>query len=202
MQYIGCLNLPAKVIMVIAAAFLIMQIVGELLEFKGKVVPEVVKVRKFFIRKKKERETIVGVERLLGEIYTHYSEDNITKRNDWMKWVNDRSVVYDDAIIKFSEKLADVARALQENTKMTEEIFVQSRRDRILDFANKVVDDTSIVSREEFNRILKEYHQYEEFLESHSMTNGEVDIAYRIIVESYENHMKKHSFTENIRGYE
>ena len=33
------------------------------------------------------------------------------------------------------------------------------------------------------------------------MTNGEVDIAYRIISESYETHMRNHTFIEDIRGY-
>lgn len=33
------------------------------------------------------------------------------------------------------------------------------------------------------------------------MTNGEVDIAIRIIKEAYENHMRNHTFIENIRGY-
>lgn len=34
------------------------------------------------------------------------------------------------------------------------------------------------------------------------MTNGEVDIAIRIIKESYEKHMRHHSFVEDIRGYD
>ena len=33
------------------------------------------------------------------------------------------------------------------------------------------------------------------------MTNGEVDIAIRIINESYEEHMRHHSFVEDVRGY-
>ena len=53
----------------------------------------------------------------------------------------------------------------------------------------------------EFNRIFKTYKNYENFLEKHNMTNGEVDIAYRIIKESYEDHMKNHTFVEDIRGY-
>ncbi len=33
------------------------------------------------------------------------------------------------------------------------------------------------------------------------MTNGEIDIAYRIIKESYGQHMRNRSFIEDIRGY-
>jgi len=80
-------------------------------------------------------------------------------------------------------------------------MFIQSSRDRIIDFAAKVVDENAPVSREEFNRIFKVYTKYEKFLEDHDMTNGEIDIAYRIINESYEKHMRNHSFIEDIRGY-
>lgn len=57
--YLEYLNLPAKVGIVIIAMLFVMQIIGELLEFKGKVVvPEFMKIRKFFKRKKEERTTL------------------------------------------------------------------------------------------------------------------------------------------------
>ena len=92
-------------------------------------------------------------------------------------------------------------QVLKDNTKMTEEMFVQNSRDRIIDFATKVSVETNPVSREEFNRIFKVHTRYEKFLDEHEMTNGEVDIAYRIIQEAYEHHMKNHSFVEDVRGY-
>lgn len=203
--YIEYLGLPAKVCIAIVGLFLAMQIIGELLEFKGKVVPEYLKVRKYFARRKKEKaetaKTLREVRQLLGDVNAHYSADNITKRDSWMKWVNDRAEVYDKSIIEISKNLADVTLALQDNTKMTEEMFVQSCRDRIIDFAAKVADENTPVSREEFNRIFKVHTKYEKFLDDHNMTNGETDIAFRIINESYEKHMKNHSFIEDIRGY-
>lgn len=203
--YIEYLDLPAKVCIAIVVLFLVMQIIGELLEFKGKVVPEYLKVRKYFARRKKEKaetaKTLQEVRQLLGDVNAHYSADNITKRDSWMKWVNDRAEVYDKSIIEISKNLADVTLALQDNTKMTEEMFVQSCRDRIIDFAAKVADENTPVSREEFNRIFKVHTKYEKFLDEHNMTNGETDIAFRIINESYEKHMKNHSFIEDIRGY-
>lgn len=203
--YIEYLDLPAKVCIAIVGLFLVMQIIGELLEFKGKVVPEYLKVRKYFARRKKEKaetaKTLQEVRQLLGDVNAHYSADNITKRDNWMKWVNDRAEVYDKSIIEISKNLADVTLALQDNTKMTEEMFVQSCRDRIIDFAAKVADENTPVSREEFNRIFKVHTKYEKFLDEHNMTNGETDIAFRIINESYEKHMKNHSFIEDIRGY-
>lgn len=198
------LDVPVKIGVVVIGIFCVMQIIGEILEFKGKVVPEFLKVRKFFTRRKKEKEetaqTLKEVKQLLGDVNSHYSEDNITKRNSWMQWVNDRAVVYDESIVGITQSLSDVTRALDANTKLTEEMFVQSSRDRIIDFSYKAADDSIPVSREEFNRIFKVYDKYEKFLEEHDMTNGEIDIVYSIIRESYEERMKNHSFTEDIRG--
>lgn len=33
------------------------------------------------------------------------------------------------------------------------------------------------------------------------MTNGEVDVAILVIQESYAQHMKEHTFLEDVRGY-
>lgn len=205
-SYIEYLGLPGTIALAIVGVFLILQIIGELLEFKGKIVPEFLKIRKYFLRKKNEKneasKTQKEIKNLLEDVNSHYSKDNIAKRDDWMNWVNDRANVYDNSIIQINSTLADVTQALKDNTKLTEEMFIQSSRDRIIDFATKAGSDAAMVSREEFNRIFKVYDRYEEFLKEHNMTNGEVDIAYRIIKESYENHMRNHTFVENIRGYD
>ena len=204
-SYIEYLNVPTRVAIVAVGLFLILQIIGELLEFKGKIVPEFIKVRKYFSRKKKERkdtaDTLKDVKRLLNDVNNHYSVDNIKKRDSWIKWVNDRADVYDESIVNISDQLNAAIETLKENTKMTEEMFIQNSRDRIIDFATKVADESSIVSREEFNRIFKVYNKYEKFLEERSLTNGEVDIAIQVIKESYEMHIKNHTFLEDVRGY-
>ena len=199
------MGLPALIVTALIVLFFIMQIIGELLEFKGKVVPEFLKIRKFFQRRKQDKietqKMIQDVRKLLSEVNEHYSKDNITKRNDWMQWVNDRSKVYDQSIIEIKTNMAGVTAALNANTRMTEEMFIQSSRDRILDFATKVSDENVLVSREEFNRIMKVYNEYETFLKDHQKTNGEIDIAYRIINEAYAARLKNSSFIEDIRGY-
>lgn len=206
LSYIEFLNVPTTVAIAIVGLFLGIQIVGELLEIKGKVVPEFVKIRKYFIRKNKEKnetvQTLKSLQTLLTDVNGHYSDDNIEKRNKWMDWVNSRAEVYDASIEKLNNTMSEVMLALKDNTKMTEEMFVQNSRDRIIDFANKVGAEDSIVSREEFNRIFKVHEKYESFLKERGLTNGEVAIAFRIIMESYETHMRNHSFIENIRGYD
>ena len=204
-SYIAYLKIPAAIGGIIIAIFLVMQIIGGILDFKGKAVPAIMNIRKFFAHKKQEKreaaETLKEVKILLNDVNCHYSADNIAKRDGWMQWVNDRAKIYDDSIEKLRDTLDEVAKALRENTKMTEEMFVQSSRDRVIDFANKVENKSTMVSREEFNRIFKVYDKYERFLKERELTNGEVDINYQIIKESYEDHLHNHTFIEDIRGY-
>lgn len=204
-NYIEYLGIPLKIAIVLVAIFFVMQAIGEFLEFKGKVVPEFFKIRKWLTRRKREKaeavQTLKDVQVLLNDVNGHYSADNIAKCDGWMQWVNNRAEVYDESIKQLREALTEVMQALKDNTKLTEEMFIQSSRDRIIDFATKTSNENVMVSREEFNRIFKVYAKYEKYLEEHKMTNGEVDINYQIIKESYEQRLRDHAFTEDIRGY-
>lgn len=195
------LNMPTKVGILIILLFVCIQVVGEILEFKGKIVPEFVKIRKYFTRKKKEkiemRNTLQQVQTLLNDVNQHYSADNITKRDKWMQWVNERAQVYDDSVVELKALKDDIAA----NNELTLDLYININRNRIIDFASKIVKENAPVSREEFNRIFKTHDMYEDILKKHNKTNGEVDIAIRIIEESYADHMKHHSFLEDIRGY-
>lgn len=197
-NFIEYLNVPLTVGVIIISFVFVMQIIVEFLEFKGKVVPEFMSIRKFFSRRKTKKkeyeETQKEIKSFLAEVKSHYSEDNITKRNSWMNWVNDRVDVY-------SKSIDRIVQALEANTNLTEEMFIQSSRDRVIDFATKVENKNTMVSREEFNRIFKVYDKYEKFLKERGLTNGEVDINYQIIKESYEDHLRNHTFIEDIRGY-
>ena len=199
LKAIEFLGIPMTTAIVLIGLFLIMQIIGELLEFKGKVVPEFIKVRKYFQRKRDEKEKqralLEQVQISLDEINRHYSNDNIAKRNNWMNWVNSRAQVYDAAIAD----LTSLKTSIEANNDLTLELYINFNRNRIIDFASKVVNENILISREEFNRIFKVYNEYEEILEKHGKTNGEVDIAYDIITEAYEQHMKNHSFIEDVR---
>ena len=193
--------MPTKVGVIIILLFVVTQIIGELLELKGKVVPEFVKIRKYFTRKKKEREEssklLKQVKTLLNDVNEHYSVDNITKRDSWMQWVNGRAQVYDGAIVE----LMSLKDALASTNELVLDLYINVNRNRIIDFASKIANDDIPVSREEFNRIFKTHDEYEDILKKHNKTNGEVDIAIRIIEESYANHMKNHTFIEDVRGY-
>ena len=200
-NYLEYLNAPTKIGAAIIIAFVIMQIIGEILELKGKIVPEYLKVRKYFNRKKQEKtqiaDTLKQVQVLLNDVNKHYNEDNIAKRDAWMQWVNDRAEVYDASVAE----LTALKEALASNNELTLNLYININRNRIIDFASKIANESVAVSREEFNRIFKTYTEYEKILEKHNKTNGEVDIAMSIIKDSYATHMRNHSFIEDVRCY-
>ena len=225
LNYIEYLNTPTGIATVLVFTFLSIQIIGEILEFKGKVVPEFIKIRKYFARKKKERlalgkvvkileereelieerkemkKTILEVKRLLTDIDVHYSKDNIAMRDGWMKEVNEHIT---DSEIRRKEQdmlMRELSEKLDKNNADTLSILIENKRSYIIDFASKVIDENFPVTREQFKRVFKIYEEYEEIIENNGLTNGEVDIAIRIIRESYENHLKSHTFIEDVRGY-
>ena len=201
LDYIEYLDIPVKVAIVLISAFLIMQLVGEILEFKGKVVPEFVKVRKVFARRKKERVLMQKMEKTLDQVQTtmdeltkHYCTDNIKMRDEWIKTVNSKLDQYDAS-------MAELDRKLDKNNSDTLSILIDSKRNSIISFASLVIDESKPVTKEQFNRIFKLYEEYESIIKANGMTNGEVDIAIRIIREAYVSHLRNQSFIEDIRGY-
>lgn len=217
-SFIEYLNIPTKIAIILVGIFFVLQIIGELLEFKGKAVPEFLKIRKYFIRKKKERialsqlpdlleehkqmsQTINNVNRLLADFDKHYSNDNIVLRDKWMKEVNEHISDSEERRKEQDSLMRELNKKLDENSAITLSILIENKRSAIIDFASKVIDESYPVTKEQFNRIFKIYKEYEEIIEEHELTNGEVDIAIHIIQESYEQHMKNHTFIEDVRGY-
>lgn len=212
MDIIKFLGIHGTIAVVIVTLLFIMQIIGELVELSGKVVPEFLKVRKYFKRKKKERQEQANafkeMQQLLNDMKSHYSADNIAKRNMWINdvntdrdWTHQKADVYDKSIMNISNSLLEVANQLRENTKMTEDMFVENSRDRIIDFAERASDNEMVLSHEQFRRIFRVYEDYEKFLEEHKRTNGEVDTAYEMIQDGFKYRIKNHCFAEDLLGY-
>lgn len=218
-QYIEYLGLPGWIAIGLVGLFLASQVLGELLELKGKVVPEVLKVRKYFARRRKEKEnmrkiaelypslqrvpeTLDGVQKLLSNVDAHYSHDNITIRDAWMSNVDRRLEEAETAREESKQCIRSLEAKLDKNNEDTLSLLIDSKRNAIINFADLVIDENKPVTREQFHRIFKLYEEYEDIIKKNKMTNGEVDIAIRIIKESYEKHMRYHSFVEDIRGYD
>ena len=201
-SYIEYMNLPTKWALCLVGFFFALQIIGEILELKGKVVPEFLKIRKYFLRKRKEREiiaempdTLREVQKLLSDVRRHYDADNIRLRDQWIDSVNKHFKSNDDLIRELEKKL-------DRNNADTLSLLIDSKRNFIIDFASRVIDDNYPATREQFKRVFKIHEEYELLISDNGLTNGEVDIAHRIISESYEKRMRNHTFVEELRGYE
>ena len=198
-NYIEFLELSPKIAVAIVGLFLVLQIIGELIEAKGKVVPEIMKIRKFFKRRKEEKDTIKQLpaqikefQNTLKEFNVHYSEDNITKRDNWMHHVDEKEQCYDQQIETLTKTLNKVSHTVVD-------IQIDNKRSQIIDFARIASDDSIPVTREQFTRILKMYEDYERIIKENNMTNGEIEIAHSIITKAYTRHMENHTFVEDLQ---
>jgi len=158
------------------------------------------KVRKFFRRRKEEKReiktaledsknTLAEVRTLLDDVNSHYDDDNIKKRDNWIKWVNGQADNYDSSIKNMSEKIDNI------DTVLTD-LYLESKRNRILDFAARVNNQQYEFTREHFTKIFKVYREYEDYIEAHDLENGEVDIAFGIIEKAYEYKLKNNLFID------
>lgn len=199
------INVPAKLIAGVIVLMLCFQLIGELLELCGKVAPGFMKLRKMTKEKKyKERkrdellaaatEALEKTNHKLDEFTALYDKDNIGKRNMWMNTVNAQISENKDDIHILAEKLEKIYDISMKD-------HIEALRSIILGFANRVSDRNSAITHEEFRRAFKAHEDYEEFLKEHQLTNGQVDVAYRVISEDYADRLRNHEFLEDIRGY-
>lgn len=201
LNYIEYLNVPSQIAIALIAVLFVLQLIGEFLNFKGKAVPEIMSIRKYFARKKYERkvirelpDTIQDLKNIVNNIDKHYSADNISMRDKWIDNVNKKLNMEDELV-------RDLNKKLDEANKDIVSILVDNKRNTIIDFASRVSNSSVLVTKEQFNRVFKIYKEYEDLISKNGLTNGEVDIAYRIIVESYEEHLSNHTFIEDTRGW-
>ena len=201
LNYIEYLNVPSQIAIALIAVLFVLQLIGEFLNFKGKAVPEIMSIRKYFARKKSERkvirelpDTIQDLKNIVNNIDKHYNADNIFMRDKWIDSVN-KKLNMEDKLVR------DLYKKIDEANKDIVSIIVDNKRDTIIDFASRVSNSSVLVTKEQFNRVFKLYKEYEDLISKNDITNGEVDIAYRIIVESYEEHLSNHTFIEDTRGW-
>ena len=201
LQYLGQhFNIPVGLIITIVVFLVVANIIGEALEFKGKVVPEFMKIRKRIARKKQERETLAKmpemmdkVKELLDDVNQHYSSDNIAMRDGWMNGVNENLKKNDDAIINIQDKLNNIEIVLYD-------MDVQGKRREILAFAEKIVDPNCYMSRESFDHISSVWGEYNRIIEERGIRNGVIEKSIEIIEEEFERRLREGDFIENMRG--
>ena len=219
-------GVPSVIIGIIASLFILSQIIGELIEVFGKTSPKILKHRnkiKEKLKAKKEKEqklltafnTMNDVKVLLNEVNMHYSADCIKQRNECMhnvdnqvNWTHERAQVYDasvEQLLSLKELIEEMKVNQQYNGEITAQLYKDFCRNRILDFAHKIINAENsekpvIYSKEEFKKIRGIYDDYEAFLERFGGSNGEVDDAMIVIREAEFNKTAYNiDFIEDIR---
>lgn len=144
-QGIEFLGVPTWIAITIVGILLVIQVIGCILDFKGKVVPEIINIRGHLRRKREEKEaaekkaeetakTLAEVKKLLSDVNSHYSKDNIAKRNDWMSGV-DQSVRDNDKLIQTLDgkidKLLETNENLKEQLAQVKNNVLENEADRL-----------------------------------------------------------------------
>lgn len=199
------INVPAKLIAGVVILLLLLQLIGELLEFCGKVAPGFMKLRKKMKEKheaerKRDELLIAATEALeknnkkFEEFTMLYSDDNMKKRNVWMSSVNAE-------ISENKEDIHALAEKMEKIYDISMKDHIEALRSVIIGFANRISDKNNIPTHEEFRRVFAAHEDYEAFLQENGLTNGQVDVAFRVVSEDYADRLRNHEFLEDIRGY-
>lgn len=198
-EFIKFFNVTGPWVGILLGFWIILNVIGEICSKTGKVVPAFMSIvtahRKRKAKKEEKDNLLRDVKTLLSEVNGHYSEDNITKRNDWMNWVNSRAQVYDESV----DDLRALHKALEENNTLTLDLYINYNRNRIIDFAGQIYKNDRPYSKEEFNRIFKTYEAYELILQKYHMSNGEVETSMHEIKEDYARRIREHDFLEDMK---
>ena len=191
LKAIEFLGIPATVSIALVVLFLIMQIIGEVIELIGKTAPEILKIRKYFTRKRQEKEQTAQMlqecKTLLSEFNSHYDNDNITKRNNWMNNVNN-SVHNNDQLIQALDTKMDKLLVSNEDLKtqldQVKSNVLENEADRLrselFDCGNRCRRNIRL-HPEEMEHIRSIYHKYSHVLHQ----NGPGETEFNFITDYY-----------------
>lgn len=185
------LGIPATIAIVLVSLFLILQVIGELCELKGKIVPEFLKIRKYFKRKKQEKEEtkqmIQECKQALLEFNLHYDPENIARRNTWMHGVDDSVRNNDELIQKLDgkmDKLLETNEVLTAQLEQVKSNVLENEADRLrselFDCGNRCRRHIRL-HPEEMDHIRDVYRKYSDTLHQ----NGPGEKEFNFITDYY-----------------
>jgi hypothetical protein len=145
--------------------------------FKG-VIKKIKEKRR---KKKRIAETLASVETLLADFNAHYSKDNIEERNKWMDWVNGQAEDYNTTLENIDKRLGSLDEKLEKTTVLAEKTRLDQQRQQILDFSARVNNPQYDYSKEHFRKVFKQIREYEAYIETNNLVNGEIDHAIEVI---------------------
>ena len=180
------LGVPGTIISAIAFVLLV---AGAIKEFTSsfstfKKVFNWIKGIKKRIKEKKEaqekmQQSLLEAQQIIKDFSIHYSKDNISQRDNWINWVNQKAEEYNST-------LDNINKRLEKLDMITEETRLDQQRNAILDFAARVNNPQYDYSREHYRKIFKTIDTYEKYIEENFLTNGEVDAAIEKIQKAFD----------------
>lgn len=186
---IDYLGIPTTVAIALVGIWLLLHIIGFTLDIKKKAVPEIINIRGYIRRKKEEKQMLKECKKLLTEFNSHYSKDNITKRNDWMNGINKSVKSNDELIEKLDvkiDKLLDANENLKTQLKQVESKVLENEADRLrselFDCGNRCRRKIRL-HPEEMEHMRAVFHKYSDVL--HQNGTGEDEFKF---ITAYYNH--------------
>jgi hypothetical protein len=192
LDFLTSWGVPAGIVTGLALIIAVLNIVYFFIDKGGKVAPAFLNIVGWFKKRKQMKTDMLT---FLQEMRQHYTPEALEQRNNWMQWVNDRAMHYDEAV----GELKQLEQVFQTNNRLTEDMYIQNCRTIIIDFAHKVRNPEYIASEEEYRRVFNVHEEYERFNEAHNRTNGETDRAMKVINRRYQWCMDNQGFLEDIR---
>ena len=172
-EYLG---IPMAVAVALVGIWLVLHIIGFVLDIKKKAVPEIINIRGRIRRKKEDKQMIKECRDLLSEFNTHYNKDNITKRNDWMNGVN-KSVKNIEKLDGKIDKLLDDLEQVKSNVLENE---ADRLRSELFDCGNRCRRNIRL-HPEEWEHIKDVYAKYSNVLHQ----NGPGEKEFNFITDYY-----------------
>lgn len=187
------LGVPGAVISVIAFVLLVAGAIKEFVTsfstFK-KVFNWIKGIKKRIKEKKEAREkmqqSLLDAQKIIKDFSIHYSEDNISQRNNWISWVNNQAEDYNKTLASIDNTLSSLKKKLDKTTILAEETSLNQKRLSVLEFAARVNNPRYDYSKEYFLKMKKIIEEYEKYIEENNISNGEIDQAIKVIEEAYE----------------
>lgn len=186
------MGVPGTVISVIAFVLLV---AGAIKEFTNsfstfkKVFNWIKGIKKRIKEKKEAREkmqqSLLEAQKIIKDFSVHYSEDNISQRDNWINWVNSQAENYNKTLESIDNTLSSFKEKLDKTTILAEETSLNQKRLSVLEFAARVNNPRYDYSKEYFLKMKKIIEEYETYIEENNISNGEIDQAIKVIEKAY-----------------
>lgn len=186
------LGVPGAVISVIAFVLLVAGAIKEFVTSFStfKKVFNWIKGIKKRIKEKKEardklQQSLLDAQKIIKDFSVHYSEDNISQRNNWINWVNNQAEDYNKTLESIDNTLSSLKEKLDKTTNLAEETSLNQKRLSVLEFAARVNNPRYDYSKEYFLKMKKIIEEYETYIKENNISNGEIDQAIKVIEQAY-----------------